>query len=140
MGQIGKAIIAGFIATVVLSIIMVIKAVLGFMPGFNAIELIHGITGGPLVLGWVGHFVIGALLWGTFFALLYGALPGANPLTKALVFSVMAWLAMMLIFMPVAGAGFFGLAIGLPVIVATLVLHLIWGAVLGLSYARLTTR
>lgn len=140
MGQIGKGIVAGFIATVVLSIIMVIKAFMHVLPAFNAIEMIHGITGGPLIMGWVGHFVIGALIWGTLFALLYGALPGSNAFVKGLTFSVLAWLAMMIIFMPVAGAGFFGLVIGWPVVLVTLLLHLIWGAVLGLSYARLTTR
>lgn len=140
MGQVGKGIVAGFIATVVLSIIMVIKAFMHMLPALNTIELIHGMTGGPLIMGWVGHFVIGAVVWGILFALMYGALPGANAIAKGLAFSVLAWLAMMIIFMPVAGAGFFGLAIGLPVVIVTLVLHLIWGAVLGLSYARLTTR
>lgn len=140
MGQIGKGIVAGFIATVVLSIMMAIKAFMHVLPAFNAIEMIHGLTDGPLIMGWVGHFVIGAVIWGTLFALLFGVLPGRSAFAKALVFSVLAWLAMMLVFMPVAGAGFFGLAIGLPVVIATLVLHLIWGGVLGLSYARFTAR
>lgn len=140
MGQIGKGIVAGFIATVVLSIIMVIKAFMHILPAFNSVEMIHGLTGGPLIMGWVGHFVIGALVWGTLFALLFGVLPGRNAIAKALGFSVLAWLAMMLVFMPVAGAGFFGLAIGLPVVIATLVLHLIWGVALGASYVRLVAR
>lgn len=131
---------AAFTATVVLSVIMVIKAFMHVLPALNAIKLIHGLTGGPLIMGWVGHFVIGALVWGTVFALLFGVLPGKNVIGKALVFSVLAWLAMMIVFMPLAGVGFFGLAIGLPVVVATLVLHLIWGLVLGLSYARLVAR
>ncbi|MDA3922891.1 MAG: hypothetical protein PF501_19765 [Salinisphaera sp.] len=140
MGQIGKSVVAAFIATVVLSLAMIIKAFSHLLPAFNAIELIHGITGGPLIMGWVGHFVIGTLVWGTLFALFYALLPGRGALAKGLAFSVAAWLAMMVLFMPVAGAGFFGLAIGAPVILAALVLHLIWGVVLGLSYARLTTR
>jgi len=136
MGHIAKGMVAGFIATVVLSIIMVIKAFVHLLPEFNAIELVHNLTGGPVLLGWVGHFVIGTVLWGTLFALLYRWLPGASSIAKALAFSVLAWLAMMLLFMPLSGGGFFGLAIGLPVIVATLVLHLVWGFVLGLAYGR----
>ena len=51
------------------------------------------------------------------------------------MFSVLAWLLMMLIPMPMAGAGFFGITLGIygaPVM--TLILHLIWGAVLGYTY------
>ena len=137
MGSIGKGLAAGLVATIVLSIIMVIKAQAGLLPAFNAIQMIAGILGAPLIAGWIGHFAIGVVLWGVLFALLYPMLPGGNGMGKGLVFGVLAWLAMMIIFMPVAGAGFFGLAIGLPVVVATLVLHLIYGAVLGATYAAL---
>ncbi len=44
---------------------------------------------------------------------------------------------MMLIPMPMAGAGLFGLKLGPMAPVMTLVLHLVWGAVLGAAYARL---
>lgn len=44
---------------------------------------------------------------------------------------------MMIIVMPMAGAGLFGLNIGIMAPVATLILHLIFGAVLGYTYAKL---
>lgn len=52
---------------------------------------------------------------------------------------VVGWLAMMIALMPMAGGGIFGLAMpsGVMVPVATLILHLIFGAVLGFSFAKL---
>lgn len=134
----GKGILAGFIATVVLSILMIAKAFSHWLSAFNAIEGIHRLTGGPLVAGWAGHFVIGSILWGVLFALLYRRLPGGRGPMRGIVFGLIAWLAMMLLFLPIAGYGFFGVAIGWPVLVFTLAMHLIYGLVLGISYALLT--
>jgi uncharacterized membrane protein YagU involved in acid resistance len=68
---------------------------------------------------------------------LYKSLPGKSPLVKGLVFSVCAWLLMMVIAMPMSGAGLFGMNLGMMAPVMTLMLHLIWGAVLGGSYGAL---
>jgi hypothetical protein len=39
-----------------------------------------------------------------------------------------------------AGAGLFGVKLGMIAPVMTLILHLIWGAVLGYTYGKLTPR
>jgi len=52
------------------------------------------------------------------------------------MFASGAWVLMMLIVMPLAGAGLFGIRLGLMAAVMTLVLHVIFGAVLGLGYGR----
>jgi len=44
---------------------------------------------------------------------------------------------MMLVLMPLVGAGFFALDLGVMAPVATLVLHVIFGAVLGVVYGAL---
>jgi len=44
---------------------------------------------------------------------------------------------MMVIAMPMSGAGLFGMNLGMMAPVMTLMLHLIWGAVLGGSYGAL---
>jgi len=46
----------------------------------------------------------------------------------------------MITFMPLAGHGLFGLALGVQAVVATLVLHLIYGATLGIGYDRFDRR
>ena len=136
--NIKAGIISGFVATIALSIIMLVKTKMGVMPELNAIKMLAGMMGSSLVMGWVAHFMIGALVWGILFALLVNILPG-NVLISAIVFSIGAWLIMMMGPMPMAGEGLFGLNLGMMAPVATLMLHIIWGVVLGLVYKRLVT-
>jgi uncharacterized membrane protein YagU involved in acid resistance len=133
--------VAGFIATVVLSIFMIVKSSVGLMPQLNPIgDIVHvadRLTGVTLALpsGWIGHFVLGTVAWGIIYAALQASLPG-TPAVKGLIFGALAWLAMMIIFMPLAGNGLFALSLGPQATVATLVLHLIYGVVLGVAYAK----
>lgn len=129
--------IASFVATVVLSILMMMKTAMGVMPELNIIHMLAGMVGASAVVGWVAHFVIGTVAWGGGFALLNDKLPGDSQVTKGIAFGVVAWLAMMIVVMPMASAGFFGLSLGIMVPVMTLVLHIIFGAVLGWVYAKL---
>ncbi|TAL97448.1 MAG: hypothetical protein EPN69_01100 [Rhodanobacter sp.] len=139
-----RGMIAGFVATVVLSVLMLLKSMMGVMPGLDIAGMLagmaHNMMGLPAspAVGWMLHFLIGTVVWGIGFALLYKALPGGGPVVKGIVFGVLAWLAMMLIPMPMAGAGLFGMHLGMMAPVMTLVLHLIWGAVLGATFAGLS--
>lgn len=141
--HLGKGIAAGFAATVVLSVLMVFKGMMGLMPKLDVVTMLtfmaHGVMGTPqsLAVGWLLHFMIGSLAWGIAFALLYAAIPGKSPLVKGLVFGTAAWLLMMVLVMPMAGAGFFGLGLGVAAPIATLMLHWVFGAVLGSTYAKL---
>src|SRR5262249_44151595 len=53
---------------------------------------------------------------------------------RGATFATGAWLLMMIVLMPMAGAGLFGLHLGVRAPIATLVLHWIYGAVLGGIY------
>ena len=136
-----KGMVAGFIATVVLSVLMLMKQQMGLVPQLNPIEdIVHvadHLTGMtlPLPFAWIGHFVLGTVAWGIIYAALQASLPGA-PVVKGLIFGALAWLAMMIIFEPLAGDGLFALSLGPQATVVTLVLHLIYGAVLGVAYAK----
>lgn len=132
--NLGKGIVAGFLATIVLSAIMLMKQAMGVMPQLNPIEMITHMAGAstPLV-GWIGHFFIGTILWGVIYAWLDPKLPGPHWLRGA-IFATGAWLIMMVVMMPTAGAGLFGMQLGLMAPVATLMLHWIYGAVLGGVY------
>lgn len=136
--NIKAGLISGFIATVVLSILMVAKAKMGVMPDLNAIKMLADMMATPLLMGWVAHFMIGTVIWGGLFAVLVDKIPG-SVLTSAILFSIGAWFMMMIGPMPMAGSGFFGLQLGMMAPVATLMLHIIWGITLGFSYKRLTT-
>lgn len=138
-----KAVIAGFGATIVLSALMLAKSAMGMLPSMNVIFMLahmaHHMLGMPAlpVTGWLLHFFIGTVLWGVSYGLLINVLPGKSPITKGMVFSIAAWILMMVVVMPLAGKGLFATQIGIMAPVATLVLHLIWGAALGLVFQLL---
>ncbi len=140
MNNIAAGAIAGFVATVVLSVMMVAKGMMGIMPELDVIAMLSGMMGAPSFIGWIGHFMIGTLAWGVGFAVLYSAIPGGSALTKGVAFGIAAWLGMMIMVMPMAGAGLFGMAMGIMAPMMTLVLHVIFGAVLGIVFDRFATR
>lgn len=134
--DISKGIVAGFIATIVLSALMIAKSFAGLAPQLNAIHMLAGILGSGPAGGWIAHFVIGTIFWGVLYALLDPSLPGPHWIRGA-IFSIGPWLLMMVIVMPVAGAGLFGMHIGPVAPVATFMLHIVYGVVLGATYGAL---
>lgn len=130
-----KGMVAGFIATSALSAIMLIKSSMGVMPELNPIKMMSDMVGANTpAVGWVMHFMIGTILWGTLFAWLDPSLPGGGHWLKGIWFSIGAWLIMMIALMPMAGAGLFGMKLGMMAPMMTLVMHVIYGAVLGGLY------
>lgn len=139
MNKITAALVAGFAATVVLSIMMIAKTMMGVMPELDVIAMLGTMMSVSTATGWLGHFVIGTVIWGGAFALLYDIIPGGTAVVKGIVFGIAAWLGLMILVMPMAGAGLFGMSFGLMAPIMTLVLHIIYGVVLGLVFDRLVT-
>ena len=137
MQKIVAGLVAGFIATVVLSVMMVAKSMMGIMPELDVIGMLSTMMGASAMMAWLGHFMIGTLAWGGGFAVLYGLIPGGAALAKGIAFGIAAWLGMMVMVMPMAGAGFFGMGFGIMAPMMTLVLHIIFGAVLGTVFHML---
>jgi hypothetical protein len=140
MQNVPAGLVAGFIATVVLSAMMVIKGMMGVMPELDVAAMIGMMMGASIAIGWVIHFLIGTIAWGGGFALLYGLIPGEIAVVKGIGFGVAAWLGMMIVVMPMAGAGLFGMTLGILAPVMTLLLHVVFGAVLGGVYGMLLQR
>lgn len=134
MQNLSAGLLAGFVATAALSVVMVMKSAMGIMPELDVIQMLAGMMGGSLALAWVAHFMIGTLAWGGAYAVLYRQIPGNGPVVKGLMLGVVAWGMMMIAVMPMAGGGLFGMGIGMVAPVMTLALHLMFGAVLGLVY------
>ncbi len=142
-----RGITAGFIATVLLSVLMLSK---DFVPQLDSITMLDGVVRatfrelGTLYLpaplgGWVWHFIIGTFWWGAMFAILEPILPGQRPWRKGMAFGFGASLLIFLLVMPVAGAGYFGMHLSAAQPVVTMLEHLVYGAVLGTAYAHLET-
>ncbi len=135
MRDYGKGLLAGLIATVALSLLMMLKSALGLAPHLNVIQMLSGILGAPNnpAIGWVAHFFIGTVVWGSLFAWSAQSLPGSY-WWRGVMFATGAWLLMMVVLMPAAGAGLFALQMGAMASVLSLLLHWVFGIVLGLTY------
>lgn len=110
---------------------------MGIMPQLDVIGMLGTMMGSSPMTAWLGHFMIGTLAWGGDFAVLYGLIPGGTALAKGIAFGIAAWLGMMVTVMPMAGVGFFGMGFGIMAPMMTLVLHVIFGAVLGAVFRML---
>lgn len=161
MGRFGKGMLAGFVATLVLSVVVLLsRDVIDLLPDVNPIRVFNLalVNAHDPAVAWALHFIIGTILWGFFFALLAPVLPGPYWL-RGLHFGTGTWVLMMLLSVPVAAAvsiAFSATSIALlpfegndriwPHIrqltlpITTLVLNWIYGIVLGGVYGVLQPR
>lgn len=139
MGHIGKGLIAGLAATLVLSALMVMKSMVGLMPELDLPRMLAGMMGSPgnTVLGWGVHLMIGIVGYGIALAVLDKHLPADSSTAHGALLALIGWFIMMLVLMPMVGAGLFALNMGAMAPMMTLVLHLIFGAMLGWTYGKL---
>lgn len=65
----------------------------------------------------------------------------ASPTVIGIIIGVVGWLIMMVMvmLMPMAGVGMFAMSMGVMAPMMTLILHLIFGAVLGWTYGKLVS-
>lgn len=139
MGNLSKGLTAGLLATVVLSLLMVMKAAIGVMPALDLPQMIAEMMGTPdtPLIGWVIHIMIGVVGYGIAIALLGRHLPGDSSVSHGVGLAIAGWLLMMVVLMPLAGVGVFAFDMGLLAPAMTFGLHLIFGAVLGWTYQRM---
>ena len=90
--------------------------------------------------GWAIHFVIGSVIMGPLFAVLYARLPTKTPETKGILFAVAAWVAMMLIISMMGDPRTFSGSAGFGTFGWMLITHMIFGGVMGNVFARLLAR
>jgi hypothetical protein len=128
----------GVVATIGMSVLMLLGRATGLtpMPKPVPVALVARILGGgpkPLLmtLGALSHLAYGGF-WG-------GVLASATrriDLAKGLGLGIALWLLMQLVALPFLGWGAFGLALTPKIAVATLVLHLVYGGLLGVLADR----
>jgi uncharacterized membrane protein YagU involved in acid resistance len=134
-----KGMTAGFIATVVLSALLMLKSTMALAPHLNIIYLLTQMGSIGTVAAWMDHFIVGTVVWGLLFGALDAVYEKGAYWLKGLIFGIFAWLMMMILFLPLAKAGFFGSKIGLEAPLVTLLYHIVYGLVLGGTYGLLST-
>jgi hypothetical protein len=82
-----------------------------------------------------GVYIAGGLLWAVLYSLVEPRLPG-SPWQRGVTFALVPALVSLVVVLPLLGGGLFGLALGagpLPII-GNLLLHAVYGAILGVVY------
>jgi hypothetical protein len=138
MNDVKKGMASGFVASVALGVIMYARQVTG-IPGIDPEQLMTsgfsrlGMQINPTT-GWMAHLLIGTIVWGWLFGYLNNEIPLNNEIFKGMLFSMFTWLLMIVFLLPLARLGTNAFD-NTGTISITLVMHLIFGAFLGASYA-----
>jgi uncharacterized membrane protein YagU involved in acid resistance len=127
----GRAIIAGLVATLVMTAVGVWVAPLMGIPAMNPARMLAGAMGGSIVLGWIGHVMIGVIL-AIGYALVAPALQGPGWLRGAL-YAVAPWLLAQIAVMPMMGMPVFSGSVAMAM--GSLIGHLVYGGTVGAIYA-----
>jgi hypothetical protein len=134
--QIGRAILAGIIGTVVMTAVGLWIAPLMGMPAMNPAEMLAAAMGGSLVLGWIGHFMIGITL-AIGYALVAPWLAGP-PVVRGALYGIAPFLLAQIVVMPMMGMPLFsGSAV---MAMGSLIGHLVYGGVVGGVYGPVPAR
>lgn len=132
-----NGLIGGFVGSAVLAVMFVLKGMMGITPNLDIIKMLSAMMGMSAMMAWVAHFMIGTIVWGGIFAVANSAIPGGSQTGKGVVVGLAAWLMMEVIVMPMAGGGFFGLNFGMMGVAMPLVLHILFGGVMGFTASYL---
>jgi uncharacterized membrane protein YagU involved in acid resistance len=125
-----KAVVAGLVATLVMTAVGLWAAPMMGIPPMNPADMLAGQMGGNILLGWMGHLMIGIIL-AVIYAALAPRIPGPFPLRGAL-YGIAPWLLAQLVVMPMMGMPVFSGS--MPMAMGSLIGHLVYGAVLGAIY------
>ena len=123
--RIGNGIVAGFVATLILSAL------------HDPLTLVTEAVGvrAP-VTGLLFHFFVGTLVWGGAFGFMHDFLPGPSWL-RGMIFSAAVAVVVFVVIAPVSGAGLFCIKLGVYAPLVVLAFHLSYGAILGAIYGKL---
>ena len=95
-------------------------------------QMLSGFLGGGWTMGMVMHLTNGIVVFPLIYLMvLYRFLPGA-PWLKGILWGVLLWLGLEIVILPIIGAGVFNANEGgAKAVMAALIAHLMYGAVLG---------
>lgn len=141
--QLAAGVVAGLCATLVLSMLMFTQSA---MPQLDIITLLANVlrelgvavghTSAELA-GWLVFVAIAGLWWGAAFGVMAPILPGRRCWEKGVYFGIGTALLLMLMVMPMAGAGYFGMHLEPIAPLVSFAFHLVYGPILGIVYAEL---
>ena len=129
----GRAVVAGILGTVVMTVVGLYAAPMMGMPPMNPAEMLAGAMGGNMILGWGGHFMIGIMFAVVYAAVAASAIPGPPPVRGA-IFGLAPWLLVQVAVMPMMGMSFFSGSVSMAM--GSLLGHIMYGGVVGAVYGE----
>lgn len=130
---------AGFIASAISLLFLALTTWMALVPEFNYVLIQGSIFGFTKTIfsGWIIYFLIGAIFWGSLYAGLDPYLLSTNPVTKGIIFGLIVWLIVMIVLMPIAGAGMFLEHYGFLAAIVILLSDLVFGVSISYFYGKL---
>lgn len=136
--SIKSALIAGVIATAAMTAFTFMAPLMGFE--MDIPKMLATTMGVPIVIGWIAHFMVGEILAINFGAIFLRTTNKVSDLKSGALFGLIPWFVAQVMVMPMmsvmsGGSYTAGLFSGsLMIAMASLVGHLIYGAILGGLY------
>lgn len=141
MSDVVKGMLAGGVATAVLSLVMVLIGATGFEPQLELTRLLLTLLDAPpsqYALGWTLHIVVGSVVLGGLFAHIEPRLNVDTHTKGGVLYGVITWLVVMLVVLPATGEGYFGFQLSVLAPIVMLGLQVLYGGVLGWTYGKLS--
>ncbi len=128
----GKAILGGIVGTVVMTFMMHFVAPMMLGRPMDEAAMLGGGLGGSWTMGMLMHLLNGSVVFPFIYAyLLYLVLSG-DPWVKGTTFGLLLWFLSQAFVTPMMGGGLFSAkAVGLMAVMASLIGHVVYGALLG---------
>jgi hypothetical protein len=138
------ALLAGFVASVAMvlgfAVAFVAALLLGRLPIPVVADWFRGLTSNALIdvaapnlYAATAVFFLGGMAWALLYGLVFDQRLHGPPIRRGMTFALIPWFVSLIVVMPLVGGGLFGMSLGagpLP-IVGNLILHAVYGSVLG---------
>jgi len=136
--SIKSALISGVVATVVMTAFTFMASLMGFE--MNIPKMLAATMGAPIIIGWMAHFMVGEILALGYAIIFLSKTHKSSDLKTGALFGLIPWIIAQVMVMPMmtimSGGSYFDgfFSDSIMISMASLVGHLIYGAILGLLY------